>query len=220
MENRKKTPKLKEKVKEKEYWDDGRTCSDTDDDKKEEGMKPKETIEEAKLLLKPKRERTQAQIDAFEKAKEKRMEYAELRKKGITEVKETYKKKHYVKKADRVEDPKPVEAVKPVEKLPVETKPKPKAKKVKPEPKSETESEEEPAKVVEKPKKVKKQPRVIFQDATDESDTENEIIIIKKKNKNKVKKEKESEPAPAKEPASNSNAFIIPPVPARKLFFV
>lgn len=216
MENRKKTPKLKEKVKEKEYWDDGRTCTDTDDDKKEEEMKPKETIEEAKLLLKPKRERTQAQIDAFEKAKEKRMEYAELRKKGITEVKETYKKKHYVKKADRVEEPKPVE------KLPVETKPKPKAKKEKPEPKSESESEEEPVKVVEKPKKVKKQPRVIFQDATDESDSENEIIIIKKKNKNKVKKEKEPEPAPAKEPApaSNSNAFIIPPVPARKLFFV
>ena len=216
MENRKKTPKLKEKVKEKEYWDDGRTCSDTDDDKKEEEIKPKETIEEAKLLLKPKRERTQAQIDAFEKAKEKRMEYAELRKKGITEVKETYKKKHYVKKADRVED------AKPVEQLPVETKPKPKAKKVKSEPKSESESEEEPVKVVKKPKKVKKQPRVIFQDATDESDSENEIIIIKKKNKNKVKKEKESEPAPAPAPAStsNSNAFIIPPVPARKLFFV
>ena len=216
MENRKKTPKVKEKVKEKEYWDDGRTCTDTDDDKKEEEIKPKETIEEAKLLLKPKRERTQAQIDAFEKAKEKRMEYAELRKKGITEVKETYKKKHYVKKADRVEE------AKPVEKLPVETKPKPKAKKEKPEPKSESESEEEPVKVVEKPKKVKKQPRVIFQDATDESDSENEIIIIKKKNKNKVKKEKEPEPAPAKEPTStsNSNAFIIPPVPARKLFFV
>ncbi len=155
MENRKKTPKLKEKVKEKEYWDDGRTCSDTDDDKKEEEIKPKETIEEAKLLLKPKRERTQAQIDAFEKAKEKRMEYAELRKKGITEVKETYKKKHYVKKADRVEKAKPVEVAKPVEQLPVETKPKPKAKKVKSEPKTESESEEEPVKVVKKPKKVK-----------------------------------------------------------------
>ncbi|MFY8160712.1 MAG: hypothetical protein ACOVNU_05230 [Candidatus Kapaibacteriota bacterium] len=55
-----------------------------------------------RLLLKPKKPRTEKQQYAFEKAKEFKKKYAEQRKVEIEKIKETYKKKPYVKKADRV----------------------------------------------------------------------------------------------------------------------
>jgi hypothetical protein len=183
-------------------------------------------------LLKPKKERSQAQIDAFEKAKEKRMEYAKIRQAGIKEVKEAYKKKPYVKKADRVANEEeevkvlPQEIKKPKEIIPEPPKAEPKlkplirksiAKPVEEVEEVEEESEEEPVKIIKKPKKVKKQPRVIFQNETESEDSENEIIIIKRKNKNKTKTKEAKEEIVTSTPTP---AVIIPPVPQRKLFFI
>lgn len=192
----------------------------SDESEHEEKSKP---IKEVTNLLKPKKERSQSQIDAFEKARQKRKEYAELRQNGIKEVKETYKKQHYIKKADRIQEPienkKDIPKVKPIEIVVKEKK----------EVLKKEESDEEPIvkkavvkekAVIKKPEKIKRQPRIIYHNESDSnSDSENEIIIIKKKNKkNKEIKEKTKEPLeeqPQSQPVEQPQL-----ISQRKLFFV
>ena len=108
------------------------------------------------IELKPKKPRSEAQIKAFEKAREIRLENSKIKKEKIAQVKEDVK--------NRNKEPKPVEPV---------ALPKPEPVK---EPKKEkvlSDSEEEVVIV-----KKKKKPKVIY---VEESDEEPPPQIIKKK---------------------------------------
>ena len=105
------------------------------------------------IELKPKKPRSEAQVKAFEKAREIRLENSKIKKEKIAQVKEEVKNRNKEPK----EDPKP------------EPKPEPKKKPVK----EESESEEEVVVV-----KKKKKQKVIY---VEESDEEPPPVIVKKK---------------------------------------
>jgi hypothetical protein len=107
------------------------------------------------IVLKEKKPRSEAQIKAFEKAREIRLENSKIKKEKIAEVKEQ------VKNRNKVVEPAPAPAHEPVPK---------KEKKI-----IKEESDEEPEVVI---VKKKKKPKVIYME---ESDEEPEPQIIKKK---------------------------------------
>lgn len=109
------------------------------------------------IELKPKKPRSEAQVKAFEKAREIRLENSKIKKEKIAQVKEEVKNRNKEPKPVAKEEPKP------------EPKPEPKKKHVK----EESESEEEVVVV-----KKKKKQKVIY---VEESDEEPPPVIIKKK---------------------------------------
>lgn len=112
------------------------------------------------IELKPKKPRSEAQVKAFEKAREIRLENSKIKKEKIAQVKEEVKNRNKVEKTVA-----PVAVTLPKE----ESKPEPKKKPVK----EESESEEEVVMV-----KKKKKPKVIY---VEESDEEPPPVIVKKK---------------------------------------
>lgn len=108
------------------------------------------------IVLKEKKPRSEAQVKAFEKAREIRLENAKIKKEKIAEVKEQVKNRNKV-----------------VEPIAVAQTPEPVPKKEKKIIKEE--SDEEPEVVI---VKKKKKPKVIYME---ESDEEPEPQIIKKK---------------------------------------
>ena len=105
-------------------------------------MEEKDLAEdENKIVLKPKKERSEAQVKAFEKAREIRLENSKLKKEKIAQVKEE------VKNRNKVPAPLPVVSTSlPLVKEPI------KEKKVKPVP-IEPESSDEEVVIVKKKKK-------------------------------------------------------------------
>jgi hypothetical protein len=107
------------------------------------------------IELKPKKPRSEAQVKAFEKAREIRLENSKIKKEKIAQVKEDVKNRNKV--------------VAPVAVTLPKEEPKPEPKKIK----EESESEEEVVMV-----KKKKKPKVIY---VEESDEEPPPVIVKKK---------------------------------------
>jgi hypothetical protein len=148
------------------------------------------------IVLKPKKPRSAAQLAAFEKAQQKRLANALLKKEALEKAKND---------------------------IVVERE---KTKKVyKPKAKAEAEEEEEP-KVEEKPKStptplktdqppvkkpvLRKEPKIIY-----ESESEDDVVIVKKKKKKpKVVYEESSsedeEPVPRKKPAKKAEPVVAP----------
>lgn len=126
-----------------------------------------EDLGKEEIVLKEKKPRSEAQVKAFEKAREIRLENAKLKKEKIAEVKEQVKNrnKSTLEKVMRSEEQTPVE------------KPLPKKEKAVP-----LESDEEPEVVI---VKKKKKPKVIYME---ESDDEPEPQIIKKKKEPVIEK--------------------------------
>jgi len=107
------------------------------------------------IELKPKKPRSEAQVKAFEKAREIRLENSKIKKEKIAQVKEEVKNRNKVGPSLSKEEPKPLE---PAKKKQV---------------KELSDSEEEVVIV-----KKKKKPKVIY---VEESDEEPPPQIIKKK---------------------------------------
>ena len=134
--------------------------------------------EDLGIELKPKKPRSEAQVKAFEKAREIRLENSKIKKEKIAQVKEEVKNRNKV-----VEKPLPVIEPKP-EPVKDDT---PKIKKQLVEKKIIQEESEDEVVVVKKKKKAK----VIYVEES-ESEAEPEPVIVKKK------KEVLSEPVLAK----------------------
>lgn len=115
-----------------------------------------EDLGKEEIVLKEKKPRSEAQVKAFEKAREIRLENAKLKKEKIAEVKEQVKNRNKVEQTPPVDDT-------------------PKIKKELKDKKIIEESDEEPDIVV---VKRKKKPKVIYME---ESDDEEPPQIIKKK---------------------------------------
>jgi len=129
-----------------------------------------EDLGKDEIVLKQKKPRSDAQIKAFEKAREIRLENSKIKKEKIAQVKEE------VKNRNKVVEPKAIIAPEPVPK---------KEKKI-----IKEESDEEPDIVV---VKKKKKPKVIYMEESDEEPPQ----IIKKK-KEELKVEPKVEPVLAK----------------------
>lgn len=128
------------------------------------------------IELKPKKPRSDAQVKAFEKAREIRLENSKIKKEKIAQVKEQVKNRNKAEK--------PIVAT-TTPSLPVVEQKKEKAKE------NVVLSDEDPDIVV---VKRKKKPKVIYME---ESDDEPEPIVIKKK-KEEPKVEQKVEPILAK----------------------
>jgi hypothetical protein len=139
--------------------------------------------EDLGIELKPKKPRSEAQVKAFEKAREIRLENSKIKKEKIAQVKEEVKNRNkVVEKPLPVIEPKPEPVKAP---LPLVKDDTPKIKKQLVEKKIIQEESEDEVVVVKK----KKKPKVIY---VEESDEEPEPVIVKKK------KEVLSEPVLAK----------------------
>ena len=117
-------------------------------------------------LQKEKKPRSKAQLEAFEKAKEKRLESLKVKNERITEKKEEINEIKKLKPKDVLtgnQDVKP--PVKPIKKIPL---------------KEDSESEEEEIIVVKKAHKKKPKKKVIYLDDSDTESEEEEVIIKKK----------------------------------------
>jgi len=125
-----------------------------------------EDLAKEEIVLKPKKPRSEAQIKAFEKAREIRVENAKLKKEKIAEVKEQVKNRNKV-------EPQVITSPEPLQK-------KDKVNIPKTENLSTTASDDEPDIVI---VKKKKKPKVIYME---ESDEEPPQIIKKKKEEPKV----------------------------------
>jgi hypothetical protein len=111
------------------------------------------------IIQKPKKPRSEKQLLAFEKAREKRVENAKIKKEKINEIKEKAKKMQLIDESKVSSQP--IQAV-------------------------TTEPESEPvtpAKPVIKKQKKKPNTTIIYQ--SDSSDTDEEIVIVKKKREKK-----------------------------------
>ena len=118
-------------------------------------------------LQKEKKPRSKAQLEAFEKAKEKRLESLKVKNERITEKKEEINEIKKLKPKDVLtgnQDVKP--PAKPIKKTPVKEE-------------SESEEEEEII-VVKKAHKKKPKKKVIYLDDSDTESEEEEVIIKKK----------------------------------------
>jgi hypothetical protein len=135
-----------------------------------------EDLGKDEIVLKQKKPRSEAQVKAFEKAREIRLENSKIKKEKIAEVKEQVKNRNKTT-LEKVEQT-PVE--KPVEK---------KEKKI-----IKDESDSEPDIVV---VKKKKKPKVIYME---ESDDEPEPQVIKKKKDPVIEEKEPLKPVLAKPP--------------------
>lgn len=122
------------------------------------------------IELKPKKPRSEAQIKAFEKAREIRLENAKIKKEKIAQVKEDVKNRN---KTEPKDEPKVETKVEPKVEKTVALDETAKIKKQLKEKKIIEESEDEEVVVVKK----KKKPKVIY---VEESDDEPAPTIIKK----------------------------------------
>ena len=120
------------------------------------------------IQLKTSKKRSQAQIAAFEKAQQKRLENAKLKKDAIDKAKKEIEEDIIAEQNKNA--PTPVKQKKP--------------KKEKDLIEPHTAEQEEVLPPKPKPKPPKKEPKVIYQDA---SESEEETIIVKKKKKKQPK---------------------------------
>jgi len=148
------------------------------------------------IVLKPKKPRSAAQLAAFEKAQQKRLANALLKKEALEKAKNDIV----------VEREKTKKVYKPKAKLEVEEaeeKPAPK-----PEPTPTPLKTDQPP--VKKPI-AKKEPKIIYESDSDEDDV---VIVKKKKKKPKVIYEESSsedeEPVPRRKPAKKAEAVVAP----------
>jgi len=123
--------------------------------------------EDLGIELKPKKPRSEAQVKAFEKAREIRLENSKIKKEKIAQVKEEVKNRNKVVEKPLPVEPEPVKAVKD------DT---PKIKKQLVEKKIIQEESEDEVVIVKK----KKKPKVIYVEES-ESEAEPEPVIVKKK---------------------------------------
>lgn len=126
-----------------------------------------ESLDES-IQLKKSKKRTEAQIAAFEKAQQKRLENAKLRKDAIEKTKKEIEQEIIAEQKKNAPPP-------PKQK---------KSKKEKDLIEAHSDHDEEVLPPKPKPKPPKKEPKVIYQDA---SESEGETIIVKKKKKKQPK---------------------------------